>query len=226
MNCVFRTTRSVVRPQPTESKRFIEFMFDVMNYAERNDVEVSVRKGHDGRTVWEIFLRDHRLNMTEFTRIIDIEIRGRLDQDAYIELRCEEMMDRIRSARMKNEYAEIENAGKNEKTAQQPCAAGRFFVSMFTGSPSFLHPSSPAYFEEPFRQISMASRFRSSPITISASLPFSVTSNSFFRASALMRSHLFSPSFTNPLILCTCPHPGSSNIRFTAFRIPLSSIDT
>ena len=102
-------------------------MFDVMNYAERNDVEVSVRKGHDGRTVWEIFLRDHRLNMTEFTRIIDIEIRGRLDQDAYIELKCEEMMDRIRSARMKNEYAEIENAQKNEKTAQQLSAAERLY---------------------------------------------------------------------------------------------------
>ena len=50
-------------------------MFDVMNYADRNDVEVSIRKGHDGRTVWEIFLRDRRLDLTEFTRIIDIEIR-------------------------------------------------------------------------------------------------------------------------------------------------------
>ena len=106
-------------------------MFDVMNYAERNDVEVSVRKGHDGRTVWEIFLRDHRLNMTEFTRIIDIEIRGRLDQDAYIELRCEALMDKIRSARMKNEYAEIEN--KDKESAQQPQAAGRisYYVSEF-----------------------------------------------------------------------------------------------
>ena len=83
-------------------------MFDVMSYADRNDVEVSIRKGHDGRTVWEIFLRDHKLGMTEFTRIIDIEIRGRLDQDGYLELRCEEMMDRIRSARMKNEYKDIE----------------------------------------------------------------------------------------------------------------------
>ncbi len=33
-------------------------MFDVMSYADRNDVEVSIRKGHDGRTVWEIFLRE------------------------------------------------------------------------------------------------------------------------------------------------------------------------
>ena len=49
-------------------------MFDVMSYADRNDVEISIRKGHDGRTVWEIFLRDHRLNLAEFTRIIDIEI--------------------------------------------------------------------------------------------------------------------------------------------------------
>ena len=100
-----------------------------MNYADRNDVEVSIRKGHDGRTVWEIFLRDHNLGMTEFTRIIDIEIRGRLNQDAYIELRCEEMMDRIRSARMKKEYADIET--KNE-TAGQPEAAGSFFlISLF-----------------------------------------------------------------------------------------------
>ncbi len=100
-------------------------MFDVMNYADRNDVEVSIRKGHDGRTVWEIFLRDHTLGMTEFTRIIDIEIRGRLDQDAYIELRCESMMDKIRAARMKKEYADIEV--KNEETARQPKAAGQFF---------------------------------------------------------------------------------------------------
>ena len=83
-------------------------MFDVMSYADRNDVEVSIRKGHDGRTVWEIFLRDHRLNVTEFTRIIDIEIRGRMDQDAYIEFRCEQLMDMIRSARMKEEYVDIE----------------------------------------------------------------------------------------------------------------------
>ena len=87
-------------------------MFDVMSYADRNDVEVSIRKGHDGRTVWEIFLRDHRLNVTEFTRIIDIEIRGRMDQDA-----------------MKNEYADIEM--KNEEIARQPQAAGQFFYFVY-----------------------------------------------------------------------------------------------
>ncbi len=97
-------------------------MFDVMNYADRNDVEVSIRKGHDGRTAWEIFLRDHRLCMTEFTRIIDIEIRGRADQDAYLELRCEELMDRIRSARMKQEYSDIE-VKESEKAAKQLKAA-------------------------------------------------------------------------------------------------------
>ena len=111
-------------------------MFDVMNYADRNNVEVSIRKGHDGRTEWEIFLRDHKLGMTEFTRIIDIEIRGRLDQDAYIELRCEQLMDRIRSARMKTEYSDIEKKdtekrdiektnieNKDEKTVRQRKAA-------------------------------------------------------------------------------------------------------
>lgn len=108
-------------------------MFDVMNYADRNNVEVSIRKGHDGRTVWEIFLRDRALSMTEFTRIIDIEIRGRLDQDAYIELRCEEMMDRIRSARMKKEYEYIECG--NENTAQQPQAAERYFFLLPYNSP-------------------------------------------------------------------------------------------
>ena len=101
-------------------------MFDVMSYADRNDVEVSIRKGHDGRTEWEIFLRDHRLNMTEFTRIIDIEIRGRMDQDAYVEFRCEQMMDKIRSARMNKEYSSIEN--ENKKTVRQPEAAGQFFI--------------------------------------------------------------------------------------------------
>ena len=110
-------------------------MFDVMSYADRNDVEVSIRKGHDGRTVWEIFLRDHRLNVTEFTRIIDIEIRGRMDQDAYIELRCETLMDKIRSARMKNEYADIEM--KNEEIARQPQAAGQFFYSVYNGDDTF-----------------------------------------------------------------------------------------
>ena len=94
-------------------------MFDVMNYADRNDVEVSIRKGHDGRTEWEIFLRDHKLGMTEFTRIIDIEIRGRLDQDAYIELRCEQLMDRIRSAIMKNEYSDIEKKEKEKRDIEK-----------------------------------------------------------------------------------------------------------
>ena len=106
-------------------------MFDVLNYAERNDVEVSIRKGHDGRTAWEIFLRDRNLDLTEFTRIIDIEIRGRIDQDGYIELRCEEMMDKIRSARMKIEYNEIENSNKENKTAQQLPAAGRFYSVLY-----------------------------------------------------------------------------------------------
>lgn len=83
-------------------------MVDIMSFAERNDVEVSVRKGHDGRTAWELFLRDRRLGVTEFTRIIDIEIRDRLNPDAYIEMRLETMMDKIRGERMKREYADIE----------------------------------------------------------------------------------------------------------------------
>ena len=87
-----------------------------MSYADRNDVEVSIRKGHDGRTVWEIFLRDRRLGMTEFTRIIDIEINGRFDKDAYIEKRCEEMMDKIRSARMMSEYSAIEKKSEAATT--------------------------------------------------------------------------------------------------------------
>ena len=105
-------------------------MFNLMNYADRNDVEVSIRKGHDGRTVWEIFLRDHQLGMTEFTRIIDIEIRGRLDQDAYLELRCEEMMDRIRSARMKKEYEEIET--KKEEGSASAALPFLLYTQIFT----------------------------------------------------------------------------------------------
>ena len=105
-------------------------MFAVMNYADRNDVEVSIRKGHDGRTAWEIYLRDRKLGLTEFTRIIDIEIRGRLDQDAYLMLRCETMMDRIRSARMKIEYADIEK--KKEETVKQPGAALLFPLFWYT----------------------------------------------------------------------------------------------
>ena len=94
-------------------------MFDVMSYADRNDVEVSIRKGHDGRTVWEIFLRDHKLGVTEFTRIIDIEFKGRLDQDAYLEHRCDEIMDKIRSARKKTECTENsdEEGGSRESGA-------------------------------------------------------------------------------------------------------------
>ena len=104
-------------------------MFDVMSYADRNDVEVSIRKGHDGRTVWEIFLRDHRLNMTEFTRIIDIEIRGRMDQDAYVEFRCEQMMDKIRSARMNKEYSSIENEKKKLSGSLKLPGSFSFFLS-------------------------------------------------------------------------------------------------
>ena len=103
-------------------------MFDVMSYADRNDVEVSIRKGHDGRTVWEIFLCDHKLGMTEFTRIIDIEFKGRLDQDAYLEHRCDEIMDKIRSARNKNEY---NNAEMNKEASAE--AAPLFFCAQMTG---------------------------------------------------------------------------------------------
>ena len=92
-------------------------MFDIMQYALENDVEVAVRQGHDGRTAWEIFLRDRRLDITEFTRIIDIEIRDRLDPDAYLEHRCESMMDTIRAARMKEQFKAIE-CGETPQQAQ------------------------------------------------------------------------------------------------------------
>jgi hypothetical protein len=46
-----------------------------------------------------------------------------MDQDAYIEFRCEQLMDMIRSARMKKEYADIET---KEEIARQPQAAGQF----------------------------------------------------------------------------------------------------
>ena len=36
----------------------------------------------------------------------------RMDQDAYIEFRCEQLMDMIRSARMKEEYVDIETKRK------------------------------------------------------------------------------------------------------------------
>ena len=106
-------------------------MFDVMSYADRNDVEVSIRKGHDGRTVWEIFLRDHRLGLTEFTRIIDIEFKGRLDQDAYLEQRCDEIMDKIRSARNKaecNESSNEEEEGGSRESGASFLIRTPFFV--------------------------------------------------------------------------------------------------
>ena len=105
-----------------------------MSYADRNDVEVSIRRGHDGRTEWEIFLRDHRLGLTEFTRIIDIEYRGRLDQDAYLERRCDELMDRIRTARKTTEYGESGKKGVKEdamKTGTGTEAATDVAVSFF-----------------------------------------------------------------------------------------------
>ena len=107
-------------------------MFDVMSYADRNDVEVSIRRGHDGRTVWEIFLRDHKLGLTEYTRIIDIEFRGRLDQDAYLEHRCDEIMDKIRSARNKNEYTQDDTM---EEAAAE--AAPLFFFCMDLSAADF-----------------------------------------------------------------------------------------
>ena len=47
-------------------------------------------------------------------------------EDAYIEFRCEQLMDMIRSARMKKEFSDIES--KNDETALQPEAAGQFFL--------------------------------------------------------------------------------------------------
>lgn len=73
-------------------------MFDIMKYAEKNQVEVDVRPGTKP-VAWEFFLRDHRLDMVQFTKVLDRELERQYNTDAYLEARCDAMMEGILEAR-------------------------------------------------------------------------------------------------------------------------------
>ena len=63
-------------------------MFDIMNYAEKNHVEIDVRPGTNP-VVWEFFIRDRQLDIVQFTQIHSRELDRQSNPDWYIEQRCE-----------------------------------------------------------------------------------------------------------------------------------------
>lgn len=73
-------------------------MFDIMKYAEKNQVEVDVRPGIKP-VVWEFFLRDRKHDIVEFTQILDRELDRQHNVDTYLENRCNSMLENILEAR-------------------------------------------------------------------------------------------------------------------------------
>ena len=73
-------------------------MFDIMKYAEKNHVEIDVRPGVKP-VVWEFFIRDRALGAVEFRQVFDRELVRQYNVDAYLETRCDEMMQEIEEAR-------------------------------------------------------------------------------------------------------------------------------
>ena len=73
-------------------------MFDIMKYAEENHVEVDVRPGTKP-VVWEFFIRDRSLDIVKFTQIYARELVRQHDVDAYLEQRCNALLEDITEAR-------------------------------------------------------------------------------------------------------------------------------
>ena len=80
-------------------------MFDIMNYAEKNHVEIDVRPGTKP-VVWEFFLRDRQLDLVQFTQIQERELARAYDTDTYIAKRCDELMGVILDTRMQTKAEE------------------------------------------------------------------------------------------------------------------------
>ena len=79
-------------------------MFDIMKFAEKNHVEIDVRRGTKP-VVWEFFVRDRRLDMVQFTQILERELERQHNVDEYIEKRCDELMQDIHEARAQRKPA-------------------------------------------------------------------------------------------------------------------------
>ena len=73
-------------------------MFDIMKFAEKNQVEVDVRPGMKP-VVWEFFIRDRKLEIVKFTQILDRELDRQHNIDAYLENRCDSMLEDILESR-------------------------------------------------------------------------------------------------------------------------------
>lgn len=79
-------------------------MFDIMKFAEKNRVEIDVRPGTKP-VAWEFFIRDRQLDMVKFTRILERELADCFNTDAYLEKRCDELMQEIKDARKQQKTA-------------------------------------------------------------------------------------------------------------------------
>lgn len=76
-------------------------MLNVFEYAKNNNVEVTVRKGQRSGIAWELYLKDRAKNLTEYSQIKDLELRGHNATEAenYIKKKMDGMMERIRRER-------------------------------------------------------------------------------------------------------------------------------
>ena len=79
-------------------------MFDIMKYAEKNHVEIAVRPGTKP-VVWEFFIRDRKLDLVQFTQILERELALQYNADEYIEKRCVELIQDILESRKQQESA-------------------------------------------------------------------------------------------------------------------------
>ena len=79
-------------------------MFDIMKFAEKNHVEIDVRRGTKP-VVWEFFVRDRSLDIVQFTQILERELERQHNVDDYIEMRCNELMQDILEVRKQQKPA-------------------------------------------------------------------------------------------------------------------------
>lgn len=72
-------------------------MFDIFEYAKKNNVEVSVRRSKRKEIAWEFYLKDRERNLTEYGQVKELELRGHsnVEQEAIIKKRMDEVLEKM-----------------------------------------------------------------------------------------------------------------------------------
>lgn len=76
-------------------------MFDILEYAKKNNVEVSVRQSKRKDVAWEFYIKDREKNLTEFGQVKELELRGHnvMERESIVRKRMDEILDKMNSER-------------------------------------------------------------------------------------------------------------------------------